>query len=39
VIKTEIEFDLLKASAAPTGFPDSMPALVLINKRTADYLG
>ena len=39
VIKTEIEFDLLKASAAPTGFPDSMPALVLINKRTTDYLG
>lgn len=38
IIKTEVEFLSLKASAAPAGMEQTTPYLVLVNKRATDYL-
>lgn len=38
IIKSDVEFIPLLASVAPTGMTETKPYLVLVNKRTTDYL-
>jgi len=38
IIKSDVEFIPLQASVAPTGMSDTKPYMVLVNKRTTDYL-